>query len=94
MNSDPWPDVSVGSNKGAVLFLFLASREGEFDLRTLGSALKGAWPPTVTSGLSGMTHTHNGAQWNLSNPDTNGAEESVIVSEVSSIRRLKCMQEW
>ena len=30
-------------------------------------------------------------QWNLSNPDTNGAEESVIVSEVSSFQRL---QEW
>ena len=33
-------------------------------------------------------------QWNLSNPDTNGAEESVIVSEVFSFQRLKCMQEW
>ena len=33
-------------------------------------------------------------QWNLSNPDTNGAEESIIVSEVSSFQRLKCMQEW
>ena len=33
-------------------------------------------------------------QWNLSNLDTNGAEESVIVSEVSSFQRLKCMQEW
>ena len=31
---------------------------------------------------------------NLSNPDTNGAEESVVVSEVSSFQRLKCMQEW
>ena len=30
----------------------------------------------------------------LSNPDTNGAEESVVVSEVSSFQRLKCMQEW
>ena len=30
----------------------------------------------------------------LSNQDTNGAEESVIVSEVSSFQRLKCMQEW
>ena len=30
----------------------------------------------------------------LSNPDTNGAEESVIVGEVSSFQRLKCMQEW
>ena len=26
--------------------------------------------------------------------DTNGAEESVIVNEVSSFQRLKCMQEW
>ena len=33
-------------------------------------------------------------QWNLSDQDTNGAEESVIVSEVSSFQRLKCMQEW
>ena len=24
----------------------------------------------------------------------NGAEESVIVSEVSSFQRLKCVQEW
>ena len=28
-------------------------------------------------------------QWNLSNPDTNGAEESVIVSEVSSISEVE-----
>ena len=33
-------------------------------------------------------------QWNLSNQDTNGAEESVVFSEVSSFQRLKCMQEW
>ena len=32
--------------------------------------------------------------WNLSNPDTDGAEESVIVSEVSSFQRLKYMQDW
>ena len=31
---------------------------------------------------------HNIVQWNLSNPDTNGAEESVIVSEVSSYARV------
>ena len=29
-----------------------------------------------------------------SNLDTNGADESVVVSEVSSFQRLKCMQEW
>ena len=28
-------------------------------------------------------------RWNLSNPDTNGAEETVVVSEVSSFQRLK-----
>ena len=28
-------------------------------------------------------------QWNLSNQDTNGAGEGVIVSEVASFRRLK-----
>ena len=35
-------------------------------------------------------------QWNLSNPDTNGAEEVSfrLVSEVSSFQRSKCMQEW
>ena len=32
--------------------------------------------------------------WNLSNLDTNGAEERVIVSEVSSFQRLKYMQDW
>ena len=30
-------------------------------------------------------------QRNLSNPDTNGAEESFIVSEVFLFQRLKCM---
>ena len=46
-------------------------------------------------------HTHSpqhtyvmAIQWNPSNLDTNGAEESAIVSEVSSFKRLKCMQEW
>ena len=29
-----------------------------------------------------------------SGPDTNGERESVIVSEVSSFQRFKCMQEW
>ena len=33
-------------------------------------------------------------QWNPSILDTNGAEESVIVSEVSSFQRLKWVQEW
>ena len=28
--------------------------------------------------------------WNLSNPDTNGAKESVNVSEVSSFQRFAC----
>ena len=32
---------------------------------------------------------HNIVQWNLSNPDTNGAEESVNVSEVSLFQRLQ-----
>ena len=32
---------------------------------------------------------HNIVQWNLSNPDTNGAEESVLFREVSSFQRLK-----
>ena len=33
-------------------------------------------------------------QWNLSNQDTNGAKESVIVSEVSSFQRLKEWYTW
>ena len=41
-----------------------------------------------------MGTIHTMIQWNLSSLDTNGAEESVIVSEVSSFQRLKCMQEW
>ena len=40
------------------------------------------------------TNLHSIIQWDLSNQDTNGAEESVIVSEVSSVQWLKCMQEW
>ena len=53
-------------------------------------------PPHTTHncGLYGIEWV----QWKLSNslynPDTNGAEESVLVSEVSSFQRLKCMQEW
>ena len=49
--------------------------------------------PTQPFNLNKPPHkTH--LEWNRSNPDTNGAEESVIVSEVSSFQRLKCMQEW
>ena len=33
-------------------------------------------------------------QWNPSNADTNGAEESVLYKEVSLYQGLKCMQEW
>ena len=47
--------------------------------------------------ISTVLHTHARdvcIQWDLSNPDTNGADESVVVSEVSSFQRLKCMQEW
>ena len=33
-------------------------------------------------------------QWNLCNPDANGAEESVIVSEVSSFQRLSKSGTW
>ena len=36
-------------------------------------------------------HTYIAVQWNLSNLDTNGTEESVFVSEVSSFQKLKCM---
>ena len=50
---------------------------------------------TTTPGLlSACNQRHREVQWNLSNPDTNGAEEIVVVSEVSSFQRLKCMQEW
>ena len=33
-------------------------------------------------------------QWNPSNADTNGAEESVLYREVSLFQGLKCVQEW
>ena len=33
-------------------------------------------------------------QWNPSNVDTNGVEESVLYREVSLFKGLKCMQEW
>ena len=32
-------------------------------------------------------------QWNPSNPDTSGTEESVHISELSSFQGLNCMQE-
>ena len=64
--------------------------------RSVALATAVALSPTHTH-----THTHTHlmhmcmyVQWDLSNPDTNGAVESVIVSEVSSFQRLKCMQEW
>ena len=31
-------------------------------------------------------------QWNLSNPDTLGTEESVLISEVSRFQGLNCTQ--
>ena len=40
------------------------------------------------------THVYMYMQWNISNPDTNGAEESVIVSEVSSFQRLSMSGTW
>ena len=46
--------------------------------------------PLKDHGLS-VCAMHTIVQWNLSNLDTNGAEGSVIVSEVSSFQRLK---EW
>ena len=52
----------------------------------------------VSSGCEDHAHDAGvicaGKSGNLSNQDTNGAKESVIVSEVSSFQRLKCMQEW
>ena len=33
---------------------------------------------------------HKDIQWNLSNPDTIGPEESVLIREVSLFQRLKC----
>ena len=41
--------------------------------------------------MSEVKHTKTNTVEPLSNPDTNGAEESVIVSEVSSFQH---MQEW
>lgn len=53
VNPPPWPGLSsVGSNKGTVLFLFLTPSTGEADRWPLSWGFTGAWPPTVTSGLS------------------------------------------
>ena len=51
-------------------------------------------PPTITGTLIRLVNflvANITVEWNLSNPDSNGAEESVLVSEVSSFQRLK---EW
>ena len=52
--------------------------------------------PTWT--LACQVHTiiyiHTVIQWNFSNQDTNGAEESAIVSEVSSFQRLSKSGTW
>ena len=37
-------------------------------------------------------HVHVSIQWNLSNVDTTGLEESVLIKEVSLFQRLKCTQ--
>ena len=47
-------------------------------------------PPPDSPSLMYVMHI----QWNPSNADTNGAEESVLYREVSSFQGLKCMQEW
>ena len=33
-------------------------------------------------------------QWNISNPNTLGTEESVLISEVSRFEGLNCTQTW
>ena len=52
--------------------------------------------PYLDTGMSGIHyHTiHTVIQWNFSNQDTNGAEESAIVSEVSSFQRLSKSGTW
>ena len=56
MNSPPLAALSLGSSRGDVLPLFLTAWEGEEERRLLSSGLRGAWPPTVTSGLSAERH--------------------------------------
>ena len=43
--------------------------------------------------LYDFTQIQNSIQWNLSKTDTIGTEESVLIREVSSFQKLKCMQE-
>ena len=61
-----------------------------------GVASGGGEGGTVEVGVEAEDEGHmtSGEPWNLSNPDTNGVEESVLISEVSSFQRLKNMQEW
>ena len=48
----------------------------------------------IVSEVSSECNTQQYIQWSLSNLDTNGAKEIIIVSEVSSFQRLKCAQKW
>ena len=59
-----------------------------------GRCVGGGGGGEVNVGQYSRHRVINIIQWNLSNPDTNGAEESAIVSEACSFQRLKCMQEW
>ena len=57
---------------------------------------RGYVPPARGYSYSRVVHVSRvfEIQWDLSNPDTNGAEESVIVSEVSSFQRLSKGVTW
>ena len=65
---------------------------------TMSVSLRATWRMVFMATVIVLKHTQQRRyyyiQWNPSNLDTNGAEISVIVSEVSSFQRLKCMQEW
>ena len=81
-------------------------REGRCEMvRRVIPVSLAAWKmPPSTSILTALVHSsssanlglhqHNNVQWNPSNADTNGAEESVLYREVSLFQGLKCMQEW
>ena len=45
-----------------------------------------------SSGEGGTDGKDLPVQWNLSNPDTLGTEESVLISEVSRLQGLNCTQ--
>ena len=92
--SDPPPRVVVTRSDRSRDFSDIVVDVDIENANVVSPSREGSPIPHLMTSMSGTIIIHTHIQWNLSNPDTNGAEESVIVSEVSSFQRLKCMQEW